>query len=106
MKKYTENYFLTTVGADLEQFLNDGDVFEFYNSVANKDKSLLPLAMFFATKVEITNMPGTLDLDMDKLQGFEEGVKQDMEKHKETISNLANVVAFNDPRVSDLFKQE
>lgn len=105
MKKYTEEYIETVLQQPMNNFLNGGDAISLFLEVSNIDEKLVPLALYYATLCDFTQKINELDINLETIAGFAEGFKQDLERNKDKIEELAKVATFNQPKMDDVFKQ-
>lgn len=102
MKKITDEYANEVLEPILTKYIQDENIIELYNKVAEVDEELIPLALFFAQRVDITKY---LDKKVDELPDLAQQmgeVTNYLNENKETLDELAQVINFNDPRISNI----
>lgn len=100
MKKINDEYADEKLEPILEKYIEDENIIELYNSVIDVDEELMPLAMFFAQRVDITKY---LDARFKEIPDIEEEARKAseiLEQNKDLISDVAGIVSFDNPNMS------
>lgn len=104
MFEINEEYASALLEKPLKKYKKDGNVYNLINDLAMKDNDLIPLALFFALKMDFAK-----DMEMLKTTKLDESQSKlntmlNSQKNKQTVNKVHQIMVANDPFIQKLME--
>ena len=101
----TLEYLNEQLNEALDKYAKDEDIISFINDINEKNKKILPIALFYAQKIDIMKNLSGLESNFDTLVNFKDSMVKDLQGNKETIDNLGKIELFNNPQMQNVLEK-